>query len=656
MSSAVPDGLRLPRWAKHLAIGSGLCIAGLGATVLAGWFLHAPAVIQVLPTLPPMVRNTAACFLLCGVALLTLALGGPRRLVFVCGGIVSVVGILNIVEIVSGVKTGVNELLGTPYIGVGQVRPGRMAPVTAICFTLASLSLMTSSPVAFTNRQAVALGIVGSVIAAAGFVAMIGFGGKVALAAFHTAAGLFVLGAGMLALAWRVSGDAARTPSWLPIAVIIGMMIFTLAVWRALVLGGNAPFALLPVVVVAAGCFIAPIFGLTVYLAQRAQAQAHALRRSEAFLTEAQHLSRTGSFSWRVSTGEIAWSEQLYCIFEFDPMGPVTLERIATRMHPDDVPSFHAVVRSALDHGSDLEFDHRLQMPDGSIKYLHMVARGTRGADGHVEYLGAVQDITQRRLSEEALDKARADLARVARVTSLGALTASIAHEVNQPLSGIITNANTCLRMLAADPANIQGALETARRTLRDGKRASDVITRLRSLFVKGEPVRESVDLNGATREVIALSLGELQQRRIALTTELAEDLPPLTGDRVQLQQVILNLVRNASDAMSEVEDRPRHLLITTQRDEADCVRLTVQDSGTSFEPETVERMFQPFYTTKKDGMGIGLAVSRSIIENHHGRLWAVPNDGPGAKFLFAIPARREASLIGRTDRRVEVP
>jgi PAS domain S-box-containing protein len=370
---------------------------------------------------------------------------------------------------------------------------------------------------------------------------------------------------------------------------------------------------------------------------ERAQNDA-ALKRSEAFLAEAQHLSSTGSFSWRVATDEITWSEQAYRIFEFDRRVPVTLKLIGSRVHPEDIPLLNEILDRARGDGSDLEYEHRLQMPDHSVKYLHIVAHGTRDQDGRLEYIGAIQDVTERRLSDEALSKVRSELARVARVTSLGALTASIAHEVNQPLSGIITNASTCLRMLAADPPNVDGARETARRTIRDGNRASDVITRLRALFGKKDTKTESVDLTEAAREVIALSLSELQRSRVILRAELAEDLPPVTGDRVQLQQVILNLLRNASDSMSGVDDRPRKLVIRTERDEDDRVRLTVQDTGVGFEPQAVGRLFEAFYTTKSGGMGIGLSVSRSIIESHHGRLWAAPNDGPGATFSFSIP------------------
>jgi PAS domain S-box-containing protein len=366
------------------------------------------------------------------------------------------------------------------------------------------------------------------------------------------------------------------------------------------------------------------------------------LRRSEAFLAEGQRLTLSGSFLWRLDTDEITFSEQLYRIHELDRDSPVTLERIRTRIHPEDLPLLSEKIERARTGGnSALDYEIRLRMPNGSVKYVRTIAHGTRDRDGRPEIIGAVQDVTERRVAEEALTQARSDLAHVTRVTSLGMLTASIAHEVNQPLSGIITNAGTCLRMLAADPPNVEGARETAKRTIRDGNRASELITRLRTLFSKKESTVEPVDLNEATQEVIALSLSELQRNRVILRREFADDLPVVTGDRVQLQQVILNLLKNASDAMSAVNDRPRQLKIRTERGTDDQVRLTVQDAGVGIDPQAMDRLFQAFYTTKNDGMGIGLSVSRSIIERHQGRLWAEPNEGPGATFSFSIPPRQ---------------
>jgi signal transduction histidine kinase len=374
---------------------------------------------------------------------------------------------------------------------------------------------------------------------------------------------------------------------------------------------------------------------------ERAQGEA-ALKRSEAFLAEGQRLSSTGSFSWRVATDEMTWSEQSYRIFEIDPASPPTFELMNTRIHPEDIPAFKERVERARRDGDDFQFEYRLQMPDSSEKYLRVVAHATRGHGGQLEYIGAIQDVTERRLSEDALGRVRSELAHVARATTLGALTASIAHEVNQPLSGIMTNASTCLRMLADDPPNVDGARETARRTIRDANRASDVIARLRALFGKKGTAAESVDLNEATREVLALSSSELQRGRVIVRAELADGLPPVTGDRVQLQQVVLNLLLNASEAMSGVEDRPRQLVVRTERNDGDRVRLAVQDSGIGVDTRNLERLFEAFYTTKTGGMGIGLSVSRSIIESHHGRLWAAPNDGPGATFSFFVPLASE--------------
>jgi hypothetical protein len=310
------------------------------------------------------------------------------------------------------------------------------------------------------------------------------------------------------------------------------------------------------------------------------------LQRKEAFLVEGQHLSLTGTFSCRLDTNEVVFSDEACRIFEFELNAPVTLERIGDRIHPDDIPMLSERINQPQNKGDDHEFEIRLRMENGTVKYLHASSHATRQRDGHLEYIGAIQDVTDRRLSEEALGKLRSELAHMARVTSLGALTASIAHEVNQPLAGIVTNASTCLRTLSADSPNIKTAHEAARRIMRDGNRASEIIARLRTLFSKKGATAESVELNEAAREVLALSSDELQRNRVILRQEFANDIPRTTGDRVQIQQVILNLLRNASDAMSGVDDRPRVLVIRTEKDEGDGVRLTVQDSGVGITPQ----------------------------------------------------------------------
>jgi PAS domain S-box-containing protein len=491
------------------------------------------------------------------------------------------------------------------------------------------------------------------------------------------------------------------------------------------------------------------------------------LRRNEAFLAKGESASLTGTFSWDFATGLFTWSKELYRIYEFDPANPVTFELIATRYHPEDKAVIARVAEWARGGGvPNFDYRHRLLMPNGSIKHIHVVAHRNRNEDGRVEYFGAVQDVTQRHLADEArrLSEGRwkrivdnsaigivvadlegrfeianaafqkligfteeelkemnfldvtepqfrdqnftltaellrgmrdqfniekqyrckdgrlvwvrnnvsllpgadgtprnimaiiedissrkaaegslrvtyARLARAAELATAAELSASIAHEINQPLSGIITNTNTCLRMLGTDPPNIDGARETARRTLRDGNRASEVVIRLRALFNKKPPILDSIDLNGAAREVITLLSNGIQANHVVLRTEFADDLPSVKGDRVQLQQVILNLIQNAIDSMTAVDGRIRQLQIKTKRDEGHHVRLTIKDTGIGLAPDAVERMFESFYTTKGHGMGIGLAISRSIIEGHEGRLWAETNDGPGVTFSFSIPA-----------------
>jgi PAS domain S-box-containing protein len=354
-------------------------------------------------------------------------------------------------------------------------------------------------------------------------------------------------------------------------------------------------------------------------------------------LAEAQRLSKTGSFITDWLADEHDWSEEAFRIFEFDPTTKVTVQMIRDVVHPEDLPSFDAVIARGMT-GADLDLVFRIVLPRRAVKHIRGMARVMMQVGGHPLFIGALQDVTESKVAEKALDRARSELAHVARVTTLNALTASIAHEINQPLASLITNASISLRRLNADPPNLDGARETVLRTIRDGNRASDVITRLRALFTKREFTPEPLDLNDATREVIALALSDLQRNRVVLRSELAEDLPPVMGDRVQLQQVTLNLLRNASDAMVDVQDRPRQLLIRTRQEADDRVCLSVRDAGCGVNPQDFERLFEPFYTTKSGGMGIGLSVSRSIIEKHQGRLWAEPNNGPGATFSFSIP------------------
>jgi PAS domain S-box-containing protein len=308
-------------------------------------------------------------------------------------------------------------------------------------------------------------------------------------------------------------------------------------------------------------------------------------------------------------------------------------------IHPEDLPHMVPIFVRAIASGEPYDFEARVRRFDGVYRWLQIRGLPLRDTSGRIgRWYVLLSDVDDRKRAEDAIANARSELARAARVMTLSALTASIAHEVSQPLSGIMTNASTSLRMLDALSPNIEGARETARRTIRDAKRASDVITRLRAMFSKREFTPESMDLNEATREVVALSLSDLQRNRVSLQLELAEPLPPIMGDRIQLQQVLLNLLRNASEAMTEVDDRPRQLLVRTEPEGDARVRVTVRDAGVGLDRQSLDKLFDAFYTTKHGGMGIGLSVSRSIIERHHGRMWAEPNDGPGATFAFSIP------------------
>lgn len=387
-------------------------------------------------------------------------------------------------------------------------------------------------------------------------------------------------------------------------------------------------------------------------------------RAQQELLDLAQKSARAMAFDWHIQQEINVWSPEQEALYGLPPGSfDGTYQGWKKLIYAPDWPVLLKAIGHAHETG-EVAVEFRVRWPDGSIHWLATNGRMFFDDEGKpYRMVGFTSDVTPRKLAEEELRRseallaeARSELAHVSRVATLGALTASIAHEVNQPLAGIITNASTCLRMLAADPPNVEGASETVRRTIRDGHRASDVIRRLRALFGKKGAATELVDLNEATREVIALSQSELRKGRVILHDELAGDLPPVAGDRVQLQQVIMNLLLNASEAMSGVDDRPRQVVVRTERDEAERVRLSVRDAGVGFDPQDAERLFDAFYTTKTGGMGIGLSVSRSIIESHHGRLWAAPNDGPGVTFSFSIPRAHEAAPGASGDGSIPTP
>lgn len=361
------------------------------------------------------------------------------------------------------------------------------------------------------------------------------------------------------------------------------------------------------------------------------------LRRSAAYLAEAQKLSRTGSFDWNASSGEFSWSDETYSILDVDRATKPSMEIVFSRIHPDDVGMVKQTLDDATREGKNIDRENRLLLPDGTVKYVHVVAHASgHGPDDH-EFVGAIMDVTERRIAEQAFDKLRSEFAYVSRVTSLGTLTASIAHEVNQPLAAVVTNASACLRLLDLATPDLKEVREAIQSIIRDGNRGSEVIGRIRTMLRKEQPLRARVNINETVGEIVKLAQFELQGT--ILQMELAKQLPSVSADRIQLQQVLLNLMMNAIDAMKTVSDRPHTLHLETKLHGSNAVLVAVRDSGVGLKPEEMERLFETFYTTKPEGLGMGLPISHSIIESHGGRLWAESNDGAGATFQFILPA-----------------
>jgi PAS domain S-box-containing protein len=371
------------------------------------------------------------------------------------------------------------------------------------------------------------------------------------------------------------------------------------------------------------------------------------LRRSEAYLAEAQRLSHTGSWALTVATREIVHlSDQFYQIFGLDPeRGMPSLQTVRQLIHPEDRFTAAEIVDKAIRKGKGFELDYRIVLPEGTIKFIHVVAHPVFNTSGDlVEFLGTVVDVTERKRAEEDLRESerryregQIELAHVNRVTTMGQLTASIAHEVNQPIAAAVTNADAGLRWLAAQPPNLEEVRDAFVHIIKASNQASEVVGRIRALIKKLPARKASLDINETILETIVLTRSEMRRHCILLQTELANGLPRIWGDRVQLQQVILNLIMNAIEAMSEVSEGSRVLLIGTGADTSDGVTIAVRDSGPGLKPESLGHLFDPFYTTKPAGMGMGLSICRSIIEAHGGRLWAIANAPRGAVFQFTL-------------------
>jgi PAS domain S-box-containing protein len=387
-------------------------------------------------------------------------------------------------------------------------------------------------------------------------------------------------------------------------------------------------------------------YGMATDIEDRKRAE-QALQQSESNLAEAQRLTHTGSFIWDVKTGTASYvSDEWYRIYDFPPGSSREWHKWLNRFHPDDRSKWQAEVDRAIREKSDYELEYRIVLPDGATKYLHVIAHPVLDRSGDVaQFMGSVTDVTDRKRAEqesERLHELEADLAHMNRVTTMGELTASLSHEINQPIAAAVTNANTCIRWLAGEHPNIEEAREAAARIVKDANRAAAIISRIRLLFKKGSPQRERVDINEVIQEIVALLRNEAIRHCVSIRTEAGADVPMFMGDRVQLQQVVMNLMVNGIEAMKN-SLYERVLTVTSGLGDGDRLLVSVSDTGSGL-PANHDHIFDAFFTTKQDGTGMGLAISRSIIESHGGRLWATSKPQEGATFYFTLPIAVEAS------------
>ena len=388
-----------------------------------------------------------------------------------------------------------------------------------------------------------------------------------------------------------------------------------------------------------AGGAVEYLVGLVQDITARKQAEEE-LRRTAADLAEAQRLSHTGSWSWRVVTGENVWSEELYRIFGVSPAETPPSKAPARQVHRDDAPRVRRAVASAIRAREPFDLQYRIRLRDDTVKHLRVLGRPVAKEGESLEYTGVVMDITEEKRREAAVDHAHAELERVTRQMAIGEVAAAIAHEINQPLGAIVNNASVCLRLLDATPPP-EDAREVMQNIVEDAQRASSIVQHIRALTRTGSLERTWFGVDELIRDVLRLAERQLADGRVVVNVRISEGLPPLLGARVQIQQLLLNLVLNAVEAMLSIDDTRRVLTIDAQPsalDAAPAISICVTDVGAGFDPREAERLFEPFHTTKRKGMGMGLRIGRSIAEAHGGRLIAMSNPGAGATFQCLLP------------------
>lgn len=373
------------------------------------------------------------------------------------------------------------------------------------------------------------------------------------------------------------------------------------------------------------------------FLALRSKYASDSLRHNEAYLIGAQRLSQTGSVCFRADRKEMSWSDESARIFEYPLTEDPTPSMILERSHPEDRALVLEVFEKAALHETLIEIKHRLLMPDGRIKHVHMIASPLLTQPGRVEYLGALMDVTASKQAEEALFRAQCELAHVTRVTSLGELAASIAHEVNQPLTVITSSGEACRRWLDRPVPDLEEARLALDRIIASAGRASDVTGRIRALSRKCDPLRQRESLDDIVSETLGLVQREMAHHKITPKVDLSAFTGQINADRVQLQQVIINLIINACQAMQStpVVDRILQVRTWVQNNEA---LLEVADQGSGVAADVLPLLFNPFFTTKENGLGMGLSICRSIIDFHDGRIWATSTVGQGTSLRFALP------------------